>query len=689
MNFLSPWFLAGALLIAGPIIAHLVRRSTRDRVTFSATRFLDPSAPRLQRRSRVQNPWLLLLRCLIVAALAAGFARPFFRDELPFSATTGAPQRIVAILDESASMQRTGLWDAARERVTTLTADLGPADRFVLLASASRVTELISDETWSQTPAPDRAALVERTLAARQAGSGAGFLDTALDSALEHLEAQSDTATPEPVAKKKIVVVSDFAAGTRLNGLSGRVWPTGLEVALERLSPKHAANAGIQWLGWTADPGKGPSARVRISRSQEGILVKLGGQLQDAATNQPIGDAQDFVIPPGESRVGIFAVPPDARGPFKIALEGDAEPFDNTVWIVKPAPRELTLAYAGEHSADETKHARFYLERAVAGWRDPAVKIARLDATNATSAQVFFVAEPLAAAQLEPLRTRLDQGAFAVVLLADPSMIATAAALAGETGWQPATAGRDDALFGKIDFQHPLFEPFADPRFSDFTRVRFWKPQPMTLPENSRAVVAARFDDGAPAVIETAVGRGRVIVWGGDWAPASSQWVLSTKFVPWLQALVERAVGGPSSPSVAEVGDVKRLAARGPARWLAVTETATAFTAQEPTRPGIYQLQDDTGTRSVALQTPAEESRTDPLPLDAFELLGVPLRADSIAVTSAEAARQRAQSAIEIEGQQKLWRWLLIAAAALLALESFAALRVSRGSSSTPAPAAS
>ena len=133
MNFLSPWFLAGALLIAGPIIAHLVRRSTRDRVAFSATRFLDPSAPRLQRRSRVQNPWLLLLRCLIVAALAAGFARPFFSSETPLKPSADSPQHVVVVLDESASMQRAGLWDAARERVADIAADLSPADRFVLL----------------------------------------------------------------------------------------------------------------------------------------------------------------------------------------------------------------------------------------------------------------------------------------------------------------------------------------------------------------------------------------------------------------------------------------------------------------------------------------------------------------------------------------------------------------------------
>ena len=33
----------------------------------------------------------------------------------------------------------------------------------------------------------------------------------------------------------------------------------------------------------------------------------------------------------------------------------------------------------------------------------------------------------------------------------------------------------DSAMWSHIDFQHPLFLPFADPRFNDFTKIRVWK----------------------------------------------------------------------------------------------------------------------------------------------------------------------------------------------------------------------
>ena len=75
MSFLTPWFLLGALAVAGPILFHLIRRSTRQRKEFSSLMFLKPTPPRVTRKSRLEDLWLLLLRCLVIAALAFGFAR--------------------------------------------------------------------------------------------------------------------------------------------------------------------------------------------------------------------------------------------------------------------------------------------------------------------------------------------------------------------------------------------------------------------------------------------------------------------------------------------------------------------------------------------------------------------------------------------------------------------------------------
>ena len=63
MSFLAPLFLVGALAVAAPIIFHLIRRTSREKVTFSSLMFLQSTPPRVTRSSKVENIFLLLLRC--------------------------------------------------------------------------------------------------------------------------------------------------------------------------------------------------------------------------------------------------------------------------------------------------------------------------------------------------------------------------------------------------------------------------------------------------------------------------------------------------------------------------------------------------------------------------------------------------------------------------------------------------
>ena len=77
MSFLYPLFLAGIAAVAAPILLHMIRRHTRNRVTFSSLMFLRTTAPRFRSRSRLEHIALLVLRCIILCLLAFAFARPF------------------------------------------------------------------------------------------------------------------------------------------------------------------------------------------------------------------------------------------------------------------------------------------------------------------------------------------------------------------------------------------------------------------------------------------------------------------------------------------------------------------------------------------------------------------------------------------------------------------------------------
>ena len=80
-------FLAGAAAIALPFLFHLIRRSSREKVVFSSLMFLEPSPPRITKRSRLEHILLLLLRCAVIALLAFVFARPFLQKPIAAAGT--------------------------------------------------------------------------------------------------------------------------------------------------------------------------------------------------------------------------------------------------------------------------------------------------------------------------------------------------------------------------------------------------------------------------------------------------------------------------------------------------------------------------------------------------------------------------------------------------------------------------
>lgn len=106
-------FTSGVMLIASPIIIHLINRLRYKKVRFAAMEFLLESQQRNRRRVLIEQLLLLLLRILIVLALAALIARMILGAE-QWALFSGAKAHHVVVLDDSASMRE--LWDAEVDR---------------------------------------------------------------------------------------------------------------------------------------------------------------------------------------------------------------------------------------------------------------------------------------------------------------------------------------------------------------------------------------------------------------------------------------------------------------------------------------------------------------------------------------------------------------------------------------------
>ncbi len=96
----------------------------------------------------------------------------------------------------------------------------------------------------------------------------------------------------------------------------------------------------------------------------------------------------------------------------------------------------------------------------------------------------------------------------------------------------------------------------------------------------------------------------------------------------------------------------------------------------ETSLPGIYSLSMGDVAQRFAVNVPADESRTARMSADELGQRGV---APGRPVTRAEMADElRQMRDVELEGRQKLWRWLIAAALAILILETWLAGRLAR-----------
>jgi len=383
-------------------------------------------------------------------------------------------------------------------------------------------------------------------------------------------------------------------------------------------------------------------------------------------------------------------VPKGATGLTRVSLRGDDEDFDNNVYAIPPAQQKLSVLWLGADAPDDTKQPLFFLRRALIDTPKLAVKVvahapsAPLLPADVADATVIFVADQIPTAQAEALRAQAMAGKTIVFAPKSAAAAPTLAALLGTEGVTLEEAHvANYAMFAEIDFRHPLFAPFADPRFSDFTKIHIWKYRKLAGTPIPGAQTVVKFDSGDPALVDVPLGQGRMVVLAAGWQPDDSQIAVSSKFVPLLYSLLELAGGGGDSPTQWFVGDTvpvptsRTPATVRPPNGKPVTLAAGATSFADTNEPGLYELTVDGRTQRFAVNLDANESRTAPLGTDELEHIGVPV---TTARVEAQLTKDEAKllAGAEAENRQKLWRWFVVATLCVLLLETALAGRTAR-----------
>ena len=688
MSFLAPFFLVGGLALALPVVFHLIRRITRERTVFSSLLFLDPTPPRLTRRSRLENWLLLALRCLVLALLALGFARPFLKDRVAPPDPEGSAVRTVILIDSSASMRRPELWKDAVSRVTTLLGESRSIDEVSILAFGRDVRAVFRFDEWKSAPVDQRASLA----LGRLKDLGPDWSSTQLGAALVRAaETLAEADVGSAATRRRIVLYSDFQEGARLELLQGYEWPKEVQLVLEPVKPKSVGNAGLQLVAESnaAEIGTNPVVRVRVSNSPDATKDRFQvGWLQSKGA-EFAGKPIEVYVPAGQSRVVTVPTPVGFDGLSRIQLHGDVTEFDNSIAVIPPEVARSRILYLGNENENETRQPLYFLKRAFPPTRRQTFEVAAvrsgdsLSAAEIQSAALVLVTDSLPEDRARLLREQMLAGMTVVAAPRAVGMAGTLARLTGVEGLSltESTAGRY-AILSELDFRHPLLGAFSDPRFSDFSKIHFWKHRRVDLGVIPGARAVAKFDSGAPALVEIPAGKGRLLLLTSCWHPEDSQLALSTKFVPLLFSMLEMAGNFSAPPSQYLVGDTIPLGVSGKVdgalsvvgpdgKAMTLPAGTTQFTAA--TQPGIYSVQGVQPVIRFGVNLDPSESRTAPIALDELERLGAPVT--QATDPKGERAKERIalmQSA-EAEGRQKLWRWFLVAALALLLVETVVA----------------
>ena len=693
MTWLYSLYWLGALAAAGPVLFHMWRRMPRGERQFSTLMFLTPSPPRITSRSRIEHWLLMLLRAAALGLLAFAFTRPLWRAAVTEPDEATNEQLLAILVDTSASMRREGVWTDLIQQIDERLAKLPPQTK-VALYRFDQTFVPVADfkELKSMEASAGRELVRARLKDLKPTWESTRLGEALIRTATSLQEAQTERAKQ---AHQRIWLASDLQSGSETVALQGYEWPDDLPVELIVAHPKSPSNAGLQVVERNPESAD-QVLRVRVTNAADSVKEKF--TLKWGLDDSP---EVSVYVPPGQSRILLPPKLPAGLVSSVLQLAGDDDDFDNRVYVAESVPETRLVIYCGPESANDTDGARFYLDRLFAASHRFKIELREPSQANIASAdsQPSLIVLTAPDADVQPLvRNHLSNGGTVLIASATPEATAASLALCGREGISVSEATVSKyAMLGEIDYEDPVFAPFAESQFSDFTGVRFWKHRKLeglnVVDSKSEKAgvdstgdadrVLARFDDGDPAIVEFSSQRGTVIVFAAGWQPADSQFARSSKFPMLMFRLLEHSTKLTPRTEGQVVGSAlawpttsrAETSATGMARLpdgaeLSSLPTDAPFHATST--PGLYQLSVPGRTEQIAVNLAAEESRTNPLTLEQLESFGLKMkgreRSDD---PQRQRQRQRQLQLVELEQSQKLWQLILVAVIAVLLLETF------------------
>jgi hypothetical protein len=522
LTFLTPLMLAGAVLVAAPIILHLVMRQQPKHLIFPALRFIRLRNDSNKRRLKLRHLILLALRCGAIVFLAAALARPSVQSA-GFLGDQEAPVAAALVFDTSPRMQY------RNQNQTRL---------HVAQEVAARVLTELPKES-------DVAVIDSRTTAA------AFSIDAAIArQRIERLTAAAAAQTLPEMCLEALRLVHENSKGRKeiyvFTDLGRAAWSA---ESAKRLKDKLAddkdvaiyvvdvgvndpQNISLSDLRLTADSlSLNTPLRLETDLTAVGIngedrtialdVIDAAGQPQrrdqttaKATADQPqpvdfqlggleLGTHQGTVRILGEDSLAADDVryfTADVHSPWKVLIAAPKAELHNAATLAEQ------LAPAAFRA---TGQARFQCQ---------IIPIDQLAGTSLEeqSAVCLVDPQPLADPVWESLAKFVERGGGLAIWLGknaqpagNPTVDFNSAAASRLMPGKLARVWRhQDTFLAPKNYQHPVLARFRSIPWQEFPVESFW--QLTDLASGANTIIP--FSSGQPALVERSVGKGRVLV---------------------------------------------------------------------------------------------------------------------------------------------------------------------------------
>jgi hypothetical protein len=627
MNLLNPLFLIGTIVLAVPVLIHLVRRERSEIIPFSSLMFLLKVPKQVVRQQKLKNLLLMLLRLAILALLVLAFTRPYLNfTPLKPGQATGASSTVM-LLDNSMSMRYGDHFDRLKDEARKRIDAMGSSDRMVILAFNDSTTVMAPVSATGSAWSSDKNQLKAMVDTVELSFGGTRFYD-AFATADRYFTQAGD-------APKKLIVISDFQRigwdrTSHENVIGKDVKPETVPVGEENSENVGIESVSADATSFTRAYSGRIVARVRNYKKVEaaGVPVTLtinGKELQRRTLTIPpntssLAEFSGFDLPVGLSRALVSVAAKDPLmedNDFVLALERREK---LKVLLVDNDRKEESFQLRTALTASET--LPFQLASVPAG---------RLTPGELANHQVIIVNDVprLNDAVWKRMEELRKTGQGQLVILAQNA----------DLGWWASQAslpvkprrimvrqdrGQPFVSITNYDRNHIVFKPFESSANLSMSLAEFFAY--VEVEARPGAGVMARFDDGMPFLVESKPDdRGIVVMASTVHNIAWSDLPLKISFVPLVDELTRYLSRYSETKSWYALGDGVPIVGSAEGTAASVKTPSGERRAlpeilagqqrfYAPETPGFYDVQVGKDLRLFAVDPPSAEGNLEIMP---------------------------------------------------------------------------